>query len=42
MVYDQQGRDVMGQSKKAMHLDAVEMAHDNINEGVEVLEGMGV
>lgn len=42
MVYDQQGKDVMGRSKKDMHSDAVEMAHDSINEAVEVPEGMGV
>lgn len=41
-MYDQQGRDVMGQSKKDMHLDAVEMTHDSTNEAVEVLEGVGV
>jgi hypothetical protein len=42
MVSDQKGKDVMGQNKKDMHLDDVEMARDSIYEGVEALEGMGV
>lgn len=42
MAFDQQDKDVVGQSKKGRCLNAVEMARDNIDEGVEVLEVMGV
>lgn len=42
MMFDQQGKDKMGQSKKDMDLDAAGVAHDNINEGVEGLDGKRV
>ena len=42
MAFDQQDKDVLGQSKMGRSLNTVEMVHDNIDEGVEVLEVMGV
>jgi hypothetical protein len=42
MAFDQQDKDVLGQSKMGRSLNAVEMVHGNIDEGVEVLVVMGV
>lgn len=42
MVLDQQDKAMAGQSKKGRRSDDAEMAHGNIDEEVEGLEGMGV